>query len=87
MSQLSPALNRDPLGSMFDFLLEPHMPESALVQFRQGSLDWKRSQLLEAHLSLCPTCQLQMDDLFPQPPAPRRVVCRERRTATPLHAH
>jgi hypothetical protein len=50
---------------MFDFLLRRHIPDTALIQFREGFLDVDRSKILEAHLLLCPTCQLQMEDLLP----------------------
>jgi hypothetical protein len=50
---------------MFEFLLRRHIPDTALIQFREGRLDAYRSKMLEAHLLLCPTCQLQLADLLP----------------------
>jgi hypothetical protein len=50
---------------MFEFLLQCHMPDRTLVRYRAGLLDTERSDALEAHLLLCPTCQLQFEDLLP----------------------
>ena len=50
---------------MFDFLLRWHMPERALIEYRAGLLDKECSDILEAHLLLCPTCQLQLGDMPP----------------------
>ena len=50
---------------MFEFILRRHIPDWALQQYREGSLDQKRSEALEGHLLLCPTCQMQMEDLLP----------------------
>ena len=50
---------------MFEFLLWRHMPDRALVQYRAGLLDKECSEMLEAHLALCPTCQLQLEGLLP----------------------
>ena len=50
---------------MFDFLLRRHMPNRTLIQYRAGLLDKECSDMLEAHLMLCPTCQLQFEDLLP----------------------
>ena len=41
---------------MFEFLLSRHVPDRTLVQYRAGLLDQERSDTLEAHLLLCPTC-------------------------------
>jgi hypothetical protein len=50
---------------MFDFLLCRHVPDRMLIQYRAGLLDKECSNTLEAHLLLCPTCQLQLEDLLP----------------------
>jgi hypothetical protein len=50
---------------MFEFLLQCHMPDWTLIRYRAGLLDRERSEALEAHLLLCPTCQLQLEDLLP----------------------
>jgi hypothetical protein len=50
---------------MFEFLLWRHMPDRALIQYRAGLLDKESSDMLEAHLALCPTCQMQLEDLLP----------------------
>lgn len=51
---------------MFDFLLWHHIPDRALIEYRAGLLDKECSEMLEAHLLLCPTCQLQLVDLIPR---------------------
>jgi hypothetical protein len=56
---------------MFEFLLNRHIPDRTLIQYRAGLLDKERSETLEAHLLLCPTCQLQLGDLLPPTPTPR----------------
>lgn len=56
---------------MFEFLLCRHVPDRMLIQYRAGLLDKACSDTLEAHLLLCPTCQLQLGDLLPPTPAPR----------------
>ena len=63
---------------MFDFLLRYHMTERALIEYRAGLLDKKCSDMLEAHLLLCPTCQLQLWDLTPPPCS--RAIASVRRT-------
>jgi hypothetical protein len=55
---------------MFEFLLWRHVPDRILIQYRAGLLDKERSDTLEAHLLLCPTCQLQLEDLRPPTVAP-----------------
>jgi hypothetical protein len=50
---------------MFDFLLCRHLSDATLIQYRAGLLDQKGSDLLESHLLLCPTCQLQLANLLP----------------------
>jgi len=50
---------------MFEFLLRRHLPDRVLIQHRAGVLAGKSSGLLEAHVMLCPTCQLQLEDLLP----------------------
>jgi hypothetical protein len=50
---------------MFEFLLGRHISDTTLIQYRAGLLDKKRFDILEAHLLLCPTCQLQLLDLLP----------------------
>jgi hypothetical protein len=50
---------------MFEFLLRRHIPDWALRQYREGLLDRERSEMFERHLLLCPTCQLQIEDLLP----------------------
>jgi hypothetical protein len=50
---------------VFDFLYRSHLPDRALILFRAGLLDRSCSDLLEAHLLLCPTCQLQLEDTLP----------------------
>jgi hypothetical protein len=50
---------------MFEFLLQCHMPDRTLIRYRAGLLDKECSETLEAHLLLCPTCQLQLEDLLP----------------------
>ena len=55
---------------MFDFLLRSHVPDRVLIQHRAGLLDKERSDTLEAHLLLCPTCQLQLEDVLPPTAAP-----------------
>ena len=54
---------------MFEFLLQCHMPDRTLIRYRAGLLDKECSETLESHLLLCPTCQLQLEDLLP-PTAP-----------------
>ncbi len=56
---------------MFEFLLWRHIPDRILIQYRAGLLDKDRSDELEGHLLLCPTCQLQLEGLLPPTPAPR----------------
>jgi hypothetical protein len=51
---------------VFDFLLWQHIPDRALIEYRAGLLDKECSEMLEAHLLLCPTCQLQLVDLIPR---------------------
>jgi hypothetical protein len=51
---------------MFEFLLQCHMPDRTLIQYQAGLLDKERAETLEAHLLLCPTCQLQLGDLLPR---------------------
>ena len=51
--------------NMFDFFFQSHLPERALVEYRAGLLDKKRLEMLEGHLLLCPTCQLQLEELLP----------------------
>jgi hypothetical protein len=55
---------------MFDFLLWRHVPDRILIQYRAGLLDPEISDTLEAHLLLCPTCQLQLEDVLPPTAAP-----------------
>lgn len=50
---------------MFEFLLQCHMPDRTLIRYRAGLLDRESSDALEGHLMLCPTCQLQFEDLLP----------------------
>jgi hypothetical protein len=50
---------------MFEFLLQCHMPDRTLIRYRAGLLDRECSDALEAHLMICPTCQLQFEDLLP----------------------
>jgi len=50
---------------MYEFLLGRHVSDVTLIQYRAESLDKERRELLEAHLLLCPTCQLQLEDLLP----------------------
>ena len=50
---------------MFDFLLWRHIPDEVLIRFRAGLLDQESFRALEAHVLLCPTCQLQLEDLLP----------------------
>ena len=56
---------------MFEFLRGRHISDTTLIRYRAGLLDKKRFDMLEAHLLLCPTCQLQLGDLLPPTPAPR----------------
>ena len=58
---------------MFEFLLRRHLPTRALVEYRAGFLDKQRTDMLEAHLLVCPTCQLQLEDLLP-PTAHSRLL-------------
>ena len=55
---------------MFEFLLRRHIPDRMLIQYRAGLLDKERSDTLEEHLLLCPTCQLQLGDLLPPTAVP-----------------
>jgi hypothetical protein len=55
---------------MFDFLLWQHVSDRALIEWRAGSLDNTRSAIMEDHLMVCPTCQLQLEDLLPRTEAP-----------------
>ena len=48
---------------MFEFLLRRHISDTTLIQYRAGLIDKERFDMLEAHLLLCPTCQLQLGDL------------------------
>jgi hypothetical protein len=50
---------------MFEFLLERHVSDATLMRYRARSMDKKRFDMLEAHLLLCPTCQLHLGDLPP----------------------
>lgn len=50
---------------MFEFLLSRHVSDRTLVQYRAGLLDQERSDTFEAHLLVCPTCQLQLGELLP----------------------
>ncbi|MGD0774481.1 MAG: hypothetical protein ABSC05_16835 [Candidatus Solibacter sp.] len=50
---------------MFEFLLRRHLPDRLLIQYQAGLLDRECAHMLEAHLMLCPTCQLQLEDLLP----------------------
>ena len=50
---------------MFEFLLGRHLSDTTLIEYRAGLLDKKHVDMLEAHLLLCPTCQLQLGDLAP----------------------
>jgi hypothetical protein len=64
---------------MFDFLLRRHMPERTLIEYRAGLLDKDSSEMLEAHLLLCPTCQLELEELMPPTAAPGFLqLCRGR---------
>jgi hypothetical protein len=56
---------------MFEFLLWRHIPDRILIQYRAGLLDKDCSDTLEGHLLLCPTCQLQLEDVLPPTAAPR----------------
>ena len=56
---------------MFEFLLWRHIPDRILIQYRAGLLDKDRSDTLEGHLMLCPTCQLQLEAVLPPTAAPR----------------
>jgi hypothetical protein len=56
---------------MFEFLLRRHIPDRILIQYRAGSLDKDCSDALEGHLLLCPTCQLQLEDVLPPTAVPR----------------
>jgi hypothetical protein len=58
---------------MFEFLLRRHLPDRLLIQYRAGLLAGEGSDMLGAHLMLCPTCQLQLEDLLP-PTAARGVL-------------
>jgi hypothetical protein len=55
---------------MFEFLLSRHVPDRTLLQYRAGLLDKERSDTLEEHLLLCPTCQLQLGELLPPTVSP-----------------
>jgi hypothetical protein len=55
---------------MFEFLFWRHIPDRMLIQYRAGLLDKECSDTLEAHLLLCPTCQLQSEDLLPPTAVP-----------------
>lgn len=55
---------------MFDFLLRCHLPERTLTEYRAGLLDKESFEMLEEHLLLCPTCQLQLEDVTYQAAAP-----------------
>jgi hypothetical protein len=50
---------------MFEFLLRRHLPDRVLIQYRAGLIDRERTESLEAHVLLCPTCQLQLEELLP----------------------
>ena len=54
---------------MFEFLLGRHISDTTLIHYRAGLLDKKCFDMLEAHLMVCPTCQLQLLDLLPPPEA------------------
>jgi hypothetical protein len=55
---------------VFDFLLGRHLSDTTLNQYRAGLLDRRDLEMLEGHLLLCPTCQLQLEDLLPRVAAP-----------------
>jgi hypothetical protein len=62
---------------MFEFLLRRHISDRTLKQYRAGLLDGPGEEMLEGHLLLCPTCQLQLEDLLPQVAAPPPLqLCR-----------
>jgi hypothetical protein len=48
---------------VFEFLLQSHLPDRTLILYRAGLLNKDRYDMLEAHLVLCPTCQLQLEGL------------------------
>jgi hypothetical protein len=54
---------------MFEFLLGRHISDTTLIQYQTGLLDKRRFDMLEAHLVLCPICQLQLLDLLHPGPA------------------
>jgi hypothetical protein len=55
---------------MFDFLMRRHIPDRILIQYRAGLLDKESADTLEGHLLLCPTCQLQLQDVLSPAAAP-----------------
>ncbi|MCU1236340.1 MAG: hypothetical protein JWP63_4307 [Candidatus Solibacter sp.] len=62
---------------MFEFLLRRHISDTTLNQYRAELLERQELELLEGHLLLCPTCQLQLEDLFPRVAAPPLLqLCR-----------
>ena len=62
---------------MFEFLLRRHISDTTLNQYRAGLLDRRDLELLEGHLLLCPTCQLQLEDLLPHVAAsPLLQLCK-----------
>jgi hypothetical protein len=54
---------------MFEFLLRRHIPDAVLIEYREGLLNADRAKMMESHMLLCPTCQLQMEGLLPATPA------------------
>jgi hypothetical protein len=58
---------------MFEFLLWRHISDRTLIQYRAGLLDKECSDRLDTHLMLCPTCQLQLEDLLPPTKTPGRL--------------
>jgi hypothetical protein len=68
---------------MFEFLLRRHLPDRLLIQYRAGLLDGEGYDMLGAHLMLCPTCQLQLEDLLP-PTAARGIQVPHALTGPPL---
>jgi hypothetical protein len=62
---------------VFEFLLRRHISDTTLNQYRAELLDRQDLELLEGHLLLCPTCQLQLEGLLPHVAAPPLLqLCR-----------
>jgi hypothetical protein len=58
------SMNRRPITRpAWKAVFHDYLPDRVLVWYRQGLLSAEDREMLEAHLALCPICQLQLGDL------------------------